>query len=159
MIVYVTATLPVITFFCVLVASHFLEGYEYAYKILWKPDWSKLLEPTVWLVAATQTFFSLGLAVGSIIVFASFTPAKNNCYKDAVSVSLINTVISLIATLAVFPVLASQGYLRYKACQTRNQEGNETLQEICDLEYEVRNVSVFLKYELIDNFDYLGVVT
>ncbi len=150
-IVYVTATLPVLTFMCVIVASHFLEGYEYAYKILWKPDWTKLYDPSVWLVAATQTFFSLGLAVGSLIVFASFMPARNNCYKDAVSVSMINTVISLMATLAVFPVLGSQGYLRYKACQESVQDqqisnnGTSLQDKVCDLEYEVRNVSTQYK--------------
>ncbi|CAL8132836.1 unnamed protein product [Orchesella dallaii] len=141
-IVYVTATLPIITFMCVLVANHFLEGWEYAYTILWKPDWTVLYDPSVWLVAATQTFFSLGLAFGSLIVFASFMPARNDCYKDAVNVSLINTVISLMAALAIFPVLGSQGYLQFKACEAQQQLINvdEASTPIkCDLEEFVQN--------------------
>ncbi|CAL8127604.1 unnamed protein product [Orchesella dallaii] len=134
-IVYFTSTLPIMTFCCVLIANHFLDGWEYAYTILWKPDWNVLYDPQVWMVAATQTFFSLGLSFGSLIVFASFVPPKNNCYKDAVSISCVNTIISILATVAIFPVLASQGYLEFNECV---EAANSTINN-CDLEFEVKN--------------------
>ncbi|CAL8132882.1 unnamed protein product [Orchesella dallaii] len=135
-VVYFTSTLPLLTFVCILVANHFLDGWEYGYTILWNPDWSVIYDPAVWLTAATQTFFSLGLAFGSLIVFASFNPATNDCHADAVTVTVINTVVSLLACVAVFPVLGSQGYKRFSECE-RRQVNDSSL--VCDLDYEVRN--------------------
>lgn len=72
---------------------------------LFTPRWSALLDPVVWLEAGTQIFFSLGLAFGGLIAFSSYNPANNNCYRDAVLVSLTNCTTSMFAGVVVFSVI------------------------------------------------------
>lgn len=59
----------------------------------------------VWRQAATQVFFALGLGYGSVIAYSSYNPVHNNCHRDALMVSAINFMTSVLATLVVFVVL------------------------------------------------------
>jgi len=68
-------------------------------------QFSRLADPQVWLDAATQIFFSLGLAFGGLIAFASYMPIRNNCYRDAVLVSVVNCGTSVFAGIVVFSIL------------------------------------------------------
>lgn len=43
------------------------------------PDWSKMLEPQVWSDAASQTFYSFGLACNSLVTFASYSKVRFIC--------------------------------------------------------------------------------
>ncbi|KAA8584963.1 hypothetical protein FQN60_003657 [Etheostoma spectabile] len=59
----------------------------------------------VWRQAATQVFFALGLGYGSVIAYSSYNPVHNNCHRDALMVSSINFMTSVLASLVVFVVL------------------------------------------------------
>lgn len=59
----------------------------------------------VWRQAATQVFFALGLGYGSVIAYSSYNPYHNNCHRDALMVSGINFMTSVLASLVVFVVL------------------------------------------------------
>lgn len=59
----------------------------------------------VWRQAATQVFFALGLGYGSVIAYSSYNPIHNNCHRDALMVSGINFMTSVLASLVVFVVL------------------------------------------------------
>jgi len=62
-------------------------------------------EVQVWRQAATQVFFALGLGYGSVIAYSSYNPVDNNCHRDAIMVSGINFMTSVLASLVVFVVL------------------------------------------------------
>uniref|UniRef100_A0A3B5L0S0 Uncharacterized protein n=1 Tax=Xiphophorus couchianus TaxID=32473 RepID=A0A3B5L0S0_9TELE len=74
-----------------------------------------MLNP-VWRQAATQVFFALGLGFGSIIAYSSYNPKNNNCHRDAFTVSFINFLTSLLATLVVFAVLGFRAKERVVTC-------------------------------------------
>ena len=69
-----------------------------------------LLEPQVWLDAACQIFFSFGLAFGGIIAMASYNPRKNDCRRDAISVTICNCATGLFAASIIFSILGSKAY-------------------------------------------------
>ena len=62
-------------------------------------------DPRIWLDAAGQMFFTLGLGFGALLAFASYMPTKNNCMRDAYIVVLINCSTSIIAGIVVFSIL------------------------------------------------------
>lgn len=70
-------------------------------------QWSKLYDPVVWLEAAAQIFFSLGVGFGAHITYTSYTdPNKeSNPLKDTVTVAFINCGTSLFASIVIFSIL------------------------------------------------------
>lgn len=75
-----------------------------------------MLEPQVWREAATQVFFALGLGFGGVIAFSSYNKRDNNCHFDAVLVSFINFLTSILATLVVFAVLGFKANIMNEKC-------------------------------------------
>ncbi|TRZ03248.1 hypothetical protein DNTS_016531, partial [Danionella cerebrum] len=78
----------------------------------------------VWRQAATQVFFALGLGFGSVIAYSSFNPQNNNCHRDAFTVSGVNFMTSILATLVVFAVLGFRAKLLATQCVKRSSLPN-----------------------------------
>lgn len=72
---------------------------------MYKPQMEKLLDATVWLDAATQVFYSFGLAFGSLIAFGSYNTPKNNCVRDVLLVSACNAFTAIYASVVIFAIL------------------------------------------------------
>jgi NSS family neurotransmitter:Na+ symporter len=73
-----------------------------------RPDFSKLLDPNVWLAAYGQIFFSLSLGFGIMIAYASYLPRDSDINTNAWVVSFSDSATSFFAGFAVFSTL---GYL------------------------------------------------
>lgn len=87
-----------------------------------EPKVEKLLETQVWLDAATQVFYSFGLAFGSLIAFGSYNTPKNNCVRDVLLVSLCNAVTAIYACVVIFAILGYKATKNVENCftETRN---------------------------------------
>ncbi|XP_068202825.1 sodium- and chloride-dependent transporter XTRP3A isoform X2 [Palaemon carinicauda] len=119
-VVYFTAIFP----YCILVIffgrAVTLKGAMEGLKHMFTPDMSKLLNPTVWMDAACQVFYSLGLAFGSLIAFASYNPMKNNCKRDAIFMCCITVFTATFATIDIFAVLGYKAVANYDKCVDHN---------------------------------------
>ncbi|KAK2490330.1 hypothetical protein MC885_007116 [Smutsia gigantea] len=62
----------------------------------------------VWIEAALQIFYSLGVGFGGLLTFASYNTFHQNIYRDTFIVTLGNAVTSILAGFAIFSVL---GYM------------------------------------------------
>ncbi|KAL0167188.1 hypothetical protein M9458_039032, partial [Cirrhinus mrigala] len=82
--------------------------------------WTLLMDPQVWLDAATQIFFSLSLAFGGLIAFSSYNPKKNNCERDALVVGIINSATSLYASIPIFAILGFKATSNFNSCINSN---------------------------------------
>ncbi|KAK9893054.1 hypothetical protein WA026_023353 [Henosepilachna vigintioctopunctata] len=122
LIVYVTATFPYIVLIFFFFRGITLKGAFDGLHHLFTPKWHTLLDPVVWLEAGTQIFFSLGLAFGGLIAFSSYNPVNNNCYRDAITVSLTNCFTSMFAGIVVFSIIGFKATMIYDKClETRNE--------------------------------------
>lgn len=120
-VVYVTATFPYIVLIIFFFRGITLKGMGDGLRHLFTPKWHTILDPVVWLEAGTQIFFSLGLAFGGLIAFSSYNPVNNNCYRDAVMVSLTNCFTSMFAGIVVFSIIGFKATMVYDKCiEVRN---------------------------------------
>ncbi|XP_007668092.2 inactive sodium-dependent neutral amino acid transporter B(0)AT3 isoform X2 [Ornithorhynchus anatinus] len=118
--IYFTALFPYLVLTIFLIRGLTLPGATEGLIYLFTPNMQILQNPRVWLDAATQIFFSLSLASGGFIAFSSYNQPKNDCEKDAVIITLINSVTSLYASIAVFSVLGFKATSGYWDCMDRN---------------------------------------
>jgi NSS family neurotransmitter:Na+ symporter len=72
------------------------------------PDFLKLTDLNVWLAAYAQVFFSVGIAQGIMITYASHLQKKSDISNNACIVALADSGTSFLAGFAVFSVI---GYL------------------------------------------------
>lgn len=81
-----------------------------------------MADPYVWLQSAAQVFFSLGLGFGGLIALSSYNPVNNNCFKDAIKVSLVNFFTSIYAGIVIFAILGYKANLGYDKCIVQREQ-------------------------------------
>lgn len=85
-----------------------LNGATIGLEALFKPDFSKIMDPGIWVSAYAQVFFSTTLAVGVMIAYGSYLHKKADVNNSALITVLGNSSFDLIAGILVFSTL---GYL------------------------------------------------
>ena len=68
---------------------------------------SPLLCRQVWQRAAEQMFFSLGVSWGGLVMFGSYNKFNHKVHIDAMVISSLDFLTSIIASVAVFSILGS----------------------------------------------------
>ncbi|RUS80131.1 hypothetical protein EGW08_012130 [Elysia chlorotica] len=106
--VYFTAFFPYLVLLILLVRGVTLNGSTNGMIYYLTPKWDQLLNAAVWKDAAVQIFFSLSPGWGGLITLASYNKFHNNCYFDAVVVSILDCVTSVFAGLVIFSII---GYM------------------------------------------------
>lgn len=104
-VMYFSSVFPYAVLICFLIRGLMLDGAIDGIKYMFYPKLEIWGEVQVWRQAATQVFFALGLGYGSVIAYSSYNPIHNNCHRDAIMVSGINFMTSVLASLVVFVVL------------------------------------------------------
>lgn len=85
-----------------------LDGAIIGLEALFKPDFSTILSPSIWVAAYAQVFFSTTLAVGVMIAYGSYLHDKADVVNSAFITVFANASFDLIAGILVFSTL---GYL------------------------------------------------
>lgn len=80
------------------------EGLEF----FLKPDFSVITPGTV-VNALGQAFFSLSLAMGILVTYASYYPAEARLTRTAVTVSLLDLMVAFFMGIIIFPAVMTFG--------------------------------------------------
>jgi NSS family neurotransmitter:Na+ symporter len=107
-IVAITVPLPTILLILLTIRGLTLPGAIEGISYYLTPNFSRLLDVNVWLAAYAQVFFSLGVAQGIMITYASFLKKKSDITNNAFIISLADAGTSFLAGFTVFSVV---GYL------------------------------------------------
>lgn len=87
-----------------VIYSGFTGDFSAAVNFLFAPDWSKM-NADVALNALGQSFFSLSLALGSIMVYGSYLTRDVKIGKAAVTIAAADSGVAILAGLAIFPIV------------------------------------------------------
>ena len=95
----------VIMFMALVIYSLFLPGAEKGLDALFTPDWSKLSNPSVWIAAYGQIFFSLSICFGIMVTYASYLKKESDITGSGLVVGFANSSFEVLAGVGVFAAL------------------------------------------------------
>ena len=110
-IVLITVPLPWILLVLLTIRGVTLPGALEGVSYYLTPNFSKLTDVNVWLAAYAQVFFSLSLAQGIMITYASYLKKKSDISNNAFIIAFADTGTSFLAGFTVFSVV---GYLAFQ---------------------------------------------
>ena len=87
-----------------VVRSVTLPGASEGVKFLLKPDFSRINEKSM-LDALGHAFYSLSLGMGILITYGSYLPRDRNILSSAFSIAFFDTLLAMLAGLAIFPAV------------------------------------------------------
>ncbi len=91
-----------------LVFSYQYGDFSQGFEFLFSFDFSKLTLRGV-LEALGHAFFTLSLGVGAIMAYGAYMPANASIGKTVLTVALLDTVVALMAGMAIFPIVFAHG--------------------------------------------------
>lgn len=97
--------LLVVMFMALVIYSLFLPGAEKGLDALFTPDWSKLSNPSVWIAAYGQIFFSLSICFGIMVTYASYLKKESDLTGSGLVVGFANSSFEVLAGIGVFAAL------------------------------------------------------
>ncbi|WP_277674106.1 sodium-dependent transporter [Piscibacillus halophilus] len=98
----------VVIFLIIVLRAVTLEGAAEGLTAFFSPDFSKIADPSVWVAAYGQIFFSLSIAFAIMITYSSYLDKKSDITGNAFIVGFGNSSFELLAGIGVFAAL---GYL------------------------------------------------
>ncbi|WP_290787260.1 sodium-dependent transporter [Halomonas sp.] len=87
-----------------MTTGHFGEALAF----MFRPDWSAVTGGVV-LAAMGQAFFTLSLGMGIMMAYGSYLGPDVNLLGTARTVIILDTVIALLAGMAIFPIVFANG--------------------------------------------------
>ena len=102
--------MPLLFLILVVLAVHSLlmPGGGEGLRFFLMPDFSKITPATV-LTAMGQAFFSLSIGIGTMVTYASYFKAETDLRHTAFHVTILDTLVALLAGTVIFPAVFSVG--------------------------------------------------
>jgi len=91
-----------------VVYNFFIGGFVEALEYLFTPDFSKI-DASVILAAIGQAFFSVGVAMAGMMTYGAYLPKNLSIPGSALTIVLIDSLVAIMAGLAIFPAVFHNG--------------------------------------------------
>ena len=93
-----------LTLIALVINSAFIGDFATAIDFLFTADISKLT-PAIVLAATGQAFFSVNVGIGAVLTYSAYLPQDVNIFRSSIIVALGDTLVALLAGLAIFPIV------------------------------------------------------
>ena len=102
--------MPLLTvlFIIVVIQALFLDGAAEGLNAFFTPKWDALRNPTVWVAAYGQIFFSLSVGFGIMLTYSSYLKPRTNLTGTGLVTAFANSSFEVLAGIGVFAAL---GYM------------------------------------------------
>ncbi|NOQ17375.1 MAG: sodium-dependent transporter [Methyloprofundus sp.] len=106
----VSFLMPSLFFILMLLVAYAMTtgAYVQGLEFLFKPDFSEMTANSV-LTAMGHAFFTLSLGMGAIMVYGSYLPKDISIAKTSMMIAGADTVVALLAGIAIFPIVFANG--------------------------------------------------
>lgn len=94
------------------VNSFSLDGGLEGVKFYLLPNWAQVKQVGLWNIitaAMNQSFFTLSLGIGAMMIFGSYLNKENTLFSESVNIALLDTFVALVSGLIIFPACFAFG--------------------------------------------------
>ena len=105
-VAYVITLSPYFVLTALLIYAAQLPGAGKGIDFYLNPEWEKLGDFSIWATAASQILFSLSVGFGSQLILSTYNQFNNNTHRDAILISIFNSLTSIYAGFVVSVFLA-----------------------------------------------------
>ena len=110
-VVKYTVSLPVLCLLILALRGITMPGAMTGPQKFFVPDWSALLDSSLWVDAIGQVFYSLSVAMAIMFAYGSFLDDKDNIAVDSMIIAFSDFIISVLAGIVMFTTMAGTGML------------------------------------------------
>lgn len=102
--------MPALFVLLLIMVGYAINSGEFARGLafLFTPDFSKISAEGV-LTAMGHAFFTLSLGMGAIMIYGSYMPKDASIARTSIIVALADTLVALLAGMAIFPIVFANG--------------------------------------------------
>ncbi|XP_075876282.1 sodium- and chloride-dependent GABA transporter 1-like [Nelusetta ayraudi] len=111
-VIYFTVAFPYVVLIALMINNAMLPGALEGIKYFIIPQWDRLLDVEVWVNAAAQIFNSIGIGYGSFLAMSSYNSFNNNVLRDALTISIVNSLTSIFGGFVVFSAIGYMSFLQ-----------------------------------------------
>jgi len=106
----VSYAMPAMLVLLLIIAGYSAINGDFAKTVhfMFDPDFSKLTYSGV-LIALGHAFFTLSLASGAMMIYGAYLPQQTSITQSVVMIAIADTLIALIAGLAIYPIVFGNG--------------------------------------------------
>ncbi|MFQ3546389.1 sodium-dependent transporter [Halobacillus rhizosphaerae] len=99
--------MPLLAIILIILAfySISLDGAAEGLKFLFQPNWASLKDPSIYIAALGQAFFSLSLGMGAMLTYGSYLTKENKLPSATLGIGLMDTFFAVISGLVIFPAV------------------------------------------------------
>ncbi|MBC2850086.1 sodium-dependent transporter [Cetobacterium sp. 8H] len=97
-------------FLGLMIKSLTLPGAYEGVKFLLYPKWELLLNPTTWVMALGQAFFTVGVSGSALLVYGSYLDKDVNISTSVVQTCILDTLAALMAGFIIIPAAFAFGF-------------------------------------------------
>lgn len=98
-----------ILFIILAIRVAFLPGAVEGYRYLFTPDWSFLKDPSTWVMAMGQAFFSLSVTGSGMLVYGAYLPDNEDIVSSARITGIFDLLAAIISAMVVIPACFAFG--------------------------------------------------
>lgn len=103
--------MPILSLLVIALAiySMTLGGTAEALEFMFMPDWGAFADPTIYVTAMGQAFFTLSLGMGIMLTYSSYLDPSAKLPSSAAIIIVLDTAFAIISGLIIFPALFAFG--------------------------------------------------
>ncbi len=110
-VVKFTVFAPVILLVIMAVKGCTMNGAAEGLKILFVPDFQAFADPTLWVDAIGQVFYSLSIMMAIMFAYGSYVGDDSDVAADAVIIAFSDMAISVLSGIVMFSTMGGTGML------------------------------------------------
>jgi len=108
-VVKYTVFAPVVCLIIMAIKGFTMPGAMEGLKVLFIPDFSKWADPTLWVDAFSQVFYSLSIMMAIMFAYGSFLKDDANIAVDTVIIAFSDFLTSLLSSVVLFTTMYGVG--------------------------------------------------